>query len=120
MLASSRQLRESYSRVLEATLKKVREDGVLTRDAVDELRCRWRKAIERQLAEMEAQQSPGTSLPRRPELGLNLEAPAADAVAVRSAVASLGGGGRAGFSVMADVDFVVDFELMEEVRPLAQ
>mmetsp|Transcript_4491 Transcript_4491/g.12388 ORF Transcript_4491/g.12388 Transcript_4491/m.12388 type:complete len:538 (-) Transcript_4491:134-1747(-) len=50
------QLRESYARVIEGTLQRIRSEGILRQAAViDELRCRWEAALERELSAMEAQ-----------------------------------------------------------------
>eukprot|EP00927_Polykrikos_kofoidii_P048853 TRINITY_DN43035_c0_g1_i1.p1 TRINITY_DN43035_c0_g1~~TRINITY_DN43035_c0_g1_i1.p1 ORF type:complete len:389 (+),score=74.98 TRINITY_DN43035_c0_g1_i1:93-1259(+) len=60
-LGSARQLRESYKRIIDATLKQVRDGGLIQdapgrprREVADELGCRWRAALEQRLAAMEA------------------------------------------------------------------
>jgi len=54
--STSEQLRSSYARIIDATLKQVRSSGVLHeagRDTVDELGRRWRAAVEHELRLME-------------------------------------------------------------------
>lgn len=58
-LGSLSQLKDSYARIIESTLRRVREAGLLRdvpagSEVVDELGCRWRGAVERELAAMAA------------------------------------------------------------------
>jgi len=61
------QLRQSYARVIDSTLKKVRDGGVLReagRETIDELGTRWRAAVERELQAMENRHPERTAAPK--------------------------------------------------------
>mmetsp|Transcript_102353 Transcript_102353/g.285173 ORF Transcript_102353/g.285173 Transcript_102353/m.285173 type:complete len:404 (-) Transcript_102353:16-1227(-) len=90
--SSLSQLGESYAKIIEETLKHVRESGLLrdvSREVYDELDSRWRTGVGQELASMEARlrQTPGA----RP---LNL-----------TALVAPGAGGKTGSSLMPDQQY---------------